>query len=216
VRLAKQRREQIKTESSKGGQGMARAGDELVNPVTGLRTVFRKTAQETSGELLQVDWIGEPGWTTGPDHVHPHQEERFEVLSGKLGLRVESVEWVHGTGEVIVAPAGSAHAAWNASSDDEVHVLVDFRPALRTESAFETLAGLALDGKTNRAGAPRNPLLLALVLRHYEDEIYFVRPPLAVQRVILGVLAKVARLLGYRAEFPYPSARRSEASRTAT
>src|SRR5215207_2404779 len=33
---------------------MAKAGDELVNPVTGLRTVFRKTAQETSGELLQV------------------------------------------------------------------------------------------------------------------------------------------------------------------
>lgn len=45
---------------------MARAGDELVNPVTGLRTVFRKTARQTSGELLQVDWIGEPGWTTGP------------------------------------------------------------------------------------------------------------------------------------------------------
>ncbi len=32
---------------------MAKAGGELVNPVTGLRTVFRKTAQDTSGELLQ-------------------------------------------------------------------------------------------------------------------------------------------------------------------
>ena len=36
---------------------MARAGDELVNPVTGLRTVFRKTARQTSGELLQVDCL---------------------------------------------------------------------------------------------------------------------------------------------------------------
>lgn len=71
---------------------MAKAGDELVNPVTGLRTVFRKTARDTDGELLQVDWIGEPGWNTGPDHVHPLQEERFEVISGKLGLRVEGVE----------------------------------------------------------------------------------------------------------------------------
>src|SRR5918995_1598903 len=85
---------------------MAKAGDELVNPVTGLRTVFRKTARQTSGELLQVDWIGEPGWTTGPDH---DQEERFEVLSGKLGLRVEGVERVLGEGEAITAPAGSAH-----------------------------------------------------------------------------------------------------------
>jgi quercetin dioxygenase-like cupin family protein len=190
---------------------MARAGDELVNPVTGLRTVFRKTARETGGELLQVDWIGEPGWSTGPDHIHPRQEEQFEVISGKLGLRVEGIERIHGAGEVIVAAAGSAHAAWNASSDDEVHVLVDFRPALRTEIAFETLAGLARDGKTNKAGAPRNPLLLALVLHHFEEEIYFVRPPLAVQRMIFGALAKVARLLGYRAEYPY--ARRSEISR---
>ena len=193
---------------------MAKAGDELVNPVTGLRTVFRKTAQDTSSELLQVDWIGEPDWTTGPDHVHPRQEERFEVLSGKLGLRVEGVERVHGAGEVIVAPAGAPHAAWNAG-DDEVHVLVDFRPALRTERAFETLATLARDGKTNRAGASRNPLRLALILREFEEEIYFVRPPLAVQKVILGALARVARLLGYRAEYPYPYARQSEASRTA-
>jgi quercetin dioxygenase-like cupin family protein len=192
---------------------MAKAGDELVNPVTGLRTVFRKTAQDTSGELLQVDWIGEPDWTTGPDHVHPRQEERFEVLSGRLGLRVGGVERVHSTGDVIVAPAGAPHAAWNAG-DDEVHVLVDFRPALRTETAFETLAGLARDGKTNRAGAPMNPLRLALILCEYEEEIYFVRPPLAVQRVILGALARVARLLGYRAVYPYPHARQSKASRT--
>jgi quercetin dioxygenase-like cupin family protein len=194
---------------------MAKAGDELVNQVTGLRTVFRKTARDTGGELLQVDWIGSPGWTTGPDHIHPRQEERFEVLSGNLGLRVEGVERVHSVGEVIVAPAGSPHAAWNAG-DDTVHALVDFRPALRTETAFETLSGLARDGKTNRAGAPRNPLRLALVLREFEDEIYFVRPPLAVQRVILGALAKVARLLGYHAEYPYPYARRTETSRTAT
>jgi hypothetical protein len=55
---------------------MARAGDELVNPVPGLRTVFRKTAREIDGELLRVDWIGDPGWTTGPDHVHPFLQSR--------------------------------------------------------------------------------------------------------------------------------------------
>jgi hypothetical protein len=148
----------------------------------------------------------------GSDHVHPRQEERFEVLSGRLGLRADGIERVHGVGDVIVVSAGSPHAAWNAG-DDEVHVLVDFEPALRTERAFETVAGLARDGKTNRAGPSRNPLQLALILREFEEEIYFVRPSLAVQRVILGVLAKVARLLGYRAEYPYPYARQSEASR---
>jgi hypothetical protein len=49
------------TESSKGEKVMAKAGDELVNLVTGLRTVFRKTSWEMDGELLRVDWIGAPG-----------------------------------------------------------------------------------------------------------------------------------------------------------
>jgi quercetin dioxygenase-like cupin family protein len=192
---------------------MARTGDELVNPVTGLRTVFRKTAADTGGQLLQIDWIGNPGWTTGRDHVHPLQDERFEVLSGSLGLRLDGVEHVLGVGEVVVAPAGAAHAAWNAG-DDSLHVLVDFRPALRTEAAFETLAGLARDGKTNRSGAPSNPLQLALVLREFEDEIYFVRPPLTVQRVIFGALATIGRLLGYRGAYPYSYPGRGDGTQT--
>jgi quercetin dioxygenase-like cupin family protein len=181
---------------------VARAGDELVNPATGLRTVFRETAETTDGHLLQVDWIGDRGWTTGRDHLHPCQEERFEVLSGELGLRVAGVERHHNAGDAIVVPANVPHAAWNAG-DGAVHVLVEFRPALRTEIAFETLAGLARDQMTTAAGVPRNPLRLALVLREFEDEIRFVRPPLAVQRAILGPLAMLARTLGYRADYTH-------------
>ena len=69
---------------------MAKAGDELVNPVTGLRTVFRKTARDTDGELLQVDWIGEPGWTTGPDSPSL-QEERFGVSPASWAWRRRSM-----------------------------------------------------------------------------------------------------------------------------
>jgi quercetin dioxygenase-like cupin family protein len=179
---------------------MARAGDELVNPATGLRTVLRETAQTTGGELLQVDWIGDSGWTTGTDHVHPFQEECLEVLSGELGLRLAGVERHHNAGDAIVVPANVPHAAWNAG-DGAVHVLVEFRPALRTEIAFETLAGLARDRMTTAAGVPRNPLRLALVLREFEDEIRYVRPPLAVQKAILGPLTRLGRMLGYQAEY---------------
>jgi quercetin dioxygenase-like cupin family protein len=179
---------------------VAKAGNELVNPAAGLRTVFRETSATTNGELLQVDWIGEPRWTTGPDHIHPYQEQRFEVLTGTLGLRAGGSELIHGSGDVIVVPAGMPHRAWNAG-DDEVHVLVDFRPALRTETAFETFAGLAQDGLTIGPGVPRNPLRLALVLREFADEIQFVRPPEAIQRALLGPLAALGRRLGYRAEY---------------
>ncbi len=179
---------------------MARAGDELVNPATGLRTVFRRTAAETDGELLQVDWIAAPGWTTGP---HPPPSGR--ALRGGLGPAGTArgrVEGTHEAGEVIEAAAGAPHAAWNAG-EGEVHVLVDFRPALRTEIAFEALAGLARDGKTTKAGIPKNPLQGAMIVREFEDEIYFVRPPLALQKLIFGPLAGLGRLLGYRPDYRY-------------
>lgn len=88
-------------------------------------------------------------------------------------------------------------------------MLVDFRPALRTEVAFETLAGLERDGKTTKAGVPKNPMRAALLLRHFEDEVYFVRPPLALQRVVLGPLATLGRLLGYSASTRIPTSRRA-------
>jgi len=44
----------------------------------------------------------------GPDHVHPRQEERFEVLSGKLGLQVEGVERIHAALNQSVWPEDTA------------------------------------------------------------------------------------------------------------
>jgi uncharacterized cupin superfamily protein len=49
---------------------------------------------------LRVDWIGFPGWNTESDRVHTLQQERFEVLSGRLGLRVDGVERVLEEAEV--------------------------------------------------------------------------------------------------------------------
>jgi quercetin dioxygenase-like cupin family protein len=185
---------------------VAKAGDEIVNPVTGHRNIFRKTAQDTDGKLLQVDWIGRPGWKAGPRHVHPYQEERFKVVSGTLGSHVEGVERIHRAGEEAVVPAEAKHTVWNAG-DEEVHALVEFRPALRSETVLETLFGLAQDGKTNKAGVPSNPLQLSLIVHEYEDEIYLAQPPLAVQRVLFGALAFIGRLFGYRADYPYPYSR---------
>ncbi len=183
---------------------MAKAGEEIVNPVTGHRIIFRKTTRDTDGQLLQMDWIGRPGWKAGPVHVHSFQEERFKVLSGTLGSHLAGVERRHKPGDEVVVPAGVKHTVWNEGAE-EVHALVEFRPAsLRSEIMLETVFGLAQDGKLSSAGIPKNPLRLALIVHDYEDQIYLAQPPLAVQRVLFGSLAAIGRLLGYRAEYPYP------------
>jgi hypothetical protein len=47
-------------------------------------------------------------------------------------------------------------------------------------------------------------LRAALIAREYEDEFRLASPPWAVQRLLFGLLAPISRLLGYRAEYPYP------------
>ncbi len=66
---------------------------------------------------------------------------------------------------------------------------------------IETLFGLAREGHVNGKGMP-SPLQLALIGREFSDVIVFRRPPPAIQRVLFGALAPIARARGYRATYP--------------
>ncbi len=175
---------------------MARTGDELRHPVTGERIIWRQVAGDTSGALLQADLFALPQASPAAAHVHPRQEERFEVVSGKLRVSIGGVESTLGPLDVAVVPPGVAHTWWNVG-EDEGHALVDIRPALRTEMFFETLFGLASDGKTNKKGLPA-PLQLAALITEFRDEVQLARPPVVVQRLLFVPLAAVGRLAGYR------------------
>ena len=64
------------------------------NPHTGERITLLAVAAETGGELTRMEIRVRPGpadWV-GPDHFHPVQEERFEVVSGTPIFRVEGKE----------------------------------------------------------------------------------------------------------------------------
>ncbi len=184
---------------------MARAGQVLFNPSTGQRTVFHQTAADTAGALLQLEWMGGPGWRARPEHVHRRQEERFEVLEGRIRSFVDGRERVHAAGDVLIVPPRAVHTVWN-DAEEPVRLLVEFRPALASETVLETLAALAAAGRTRADGVPSNLLDLALIVHEYEDEIYLERPPLAVQRAVFGPLAWLGRRLGRSAALPYPAA----------
>ena len=67
---------------------MIRTGETIENPITGERVVFRRTAADTKGEAVAVEVFVEPHGFVAARHVHPNQEERFEILSGALELRL--------------------------------------------------------------------------------------------------------------------------------
>jgi quercetin dioxygenase-like cupin family protein len=178
---------------------MARAGDELLSPISG-RLVFRRTAADTNGDLVEVDVFYKPDGNPPPVHYHPTQEERFEVVSGEMLTHVDGVERTYGAGETFVLPPGSRHSMHNAGSE-EAHVIWQTRPALKTEALFETMWGLMRDGKTNKKGVP-NLLHAAVLMREYQDEFRLTQPPFAVQKVLFGLLAPIGGLLGYRGRYP--------------
>ena len=177
---------------------MAIAGEEIENPVTGQRVVFETTARDTGGQVLRLRSFGEPQGFFAQEHVHPRQSERHEVISGQLGLSVAGRERVLEPGDAVDVPAGTPH---RLISRGPVEARFEFRPALRQEVLAETFAGLARDGKVSRRGLP-NVLQLAVIAREFEEEGYGTRPPLTVQRAVLGPLAAIGRRRGYRSWYP--------------
>jgi quercetin dioxygenase-like cupin family protein len=184
---------------------VAKAGEVLYNPVLQDRIVYRNTARDTDGELLRLELFVSPRGGN-PLHVHPLQEEYFKAVAGTLGVQVgEEHRWLR-EGEEALVPPGIPHRWWNDSEDEEAHVLAELRPALNSETFFETAYGLARDGKTDESGA-YNILQQSVTLSGInKGEIYLASPPVAVQKVLLAALAPIGRLLGYKDHYPRYSA----------
>ena len=67
---------------------VARPGDALENPLTGERLVFRHTTADSNGALVAFDYFLPVGGSVPLAHVHPRQDERFEIVTGTAKIRV--------------------------------------------------------------------------------------------------------------------------------
>jgi len=123
---------------------VAHAGQEIHGP-DGFRLLLVRTGDETGGELLEME-AGYAG--TGnmpPNHMHPKQVERFEVLEGSVRTVIGGVERDYGTGESFAVAAGTPH---QMTADVPARVRWQVEPALRTAEFFERLyAAMAGGGR---------------------------------------------------------------------
>ena len=178
---------------------MAHAGQVLVNPLSGERFTFLKTARETNGEVLEFELELTPDGHVPGAHVHPMQQESFEVLEGTMkfrkGFRVVTV----GPGDTVVVPRGTVHRFENVGGTT-ARVRVEVRPALRMEELFEAAVSLAREGRTNAAGLPY-PLDLALFMREFENEGQAPLIPIGITRAVMAPLATAARRRGLDARY---------------
>jgi quercetin dioxygenase-like cupin family protein len=180
---------------------MARVGAEIENAVSGERLTFLETAESSGGELFRADIRMPAGDYVIPRHIHPKQEERFEVVAGSLAVTVRRKRRTAGPGETVVVPIGVPHSYWNAG-DGELRVLYENRPALPSEEVFfETYYGLSRAGKVSKRGQ-MNPLQAAVLVGELGDYIRPAFPPVWVQDRLFALLAPIGRRRGYRSTYP--------------
>jgi mannose-6-phosphate isomerase-like protein (cupin superfamily) len=103
-----------------------------------MRLRLIQTANETGGELLEMEatYSGEAGMP--PAHLHPKQAEHFEVLEGSMRAKIGNEERVYEVGEAFDVPAGTLH---QMAAEGPTRMRWEVRPALRTAEFFENLYG---------------------------------------------------------------------------
>ncbi|HTK24814.1 MAG TPA: cupin domain-containing protein [Gaiella sp.] len=175
---------------------MITTGQSLTNPVTGETLVFRTTSGDSNGERVVVEAFVEPDGAVAATHLHPAQEECFEVLSGELEFRIRKQTLVATAGDRVLVPAGIPHRFRNVGTET-AHFVCSVTPARGFEQLIETMFSLAADGKVNRKGMP-SPLRLAVIARHHFGDVRLPFPPAWLQWIGLTLGAPLGRLLGYR------------------
>jgi quercetin dioxygenase-like cupin family protein len=112
---------------------MAHVGQELEGP----GGQHRLRLVKIEPELLEMEATYSGEGVLPPEHLHPSQDEHFEVLEGAVRAVVDGVEGRYEAGESFDVPAGTSHQM--AAADGPARFRWEVRPALRTAEFFETL-----------------------------------------------------------------------------
>jgi mannose-6-phosphate isomerase-like protein (cupin superfamily) len=181
------------------------------NPATGEWITYTAIAEDSNGQLVRFNWRSMPN-SVIPEHIHPRQQERFTILAGEAHFTLNGQKHVARAGETVVIPAGVPHSVANPGPA-QIDSIVERRPARQAKEFHEAVAGLAADGKTTPAGAPKNPLQLGATFWHFRHESRITSPPIWVQNLMLPPLWALAKVFGVRPYYHHWDSRSGTAGR---
>ncbi len=148
-----------------------------------------KVVRDTPDELeLEGTW--KPGGSSPPAHLHPSQDEYFEVLSGRLTAVVDGLRRQLGPGDTLEIPRRTPHKMWNPGTEVAT-------ATWRTRPAGRTRDWLRLIHRLGGGGTRKPPLpALARAINQYSDVFRLVIRPKPLQPVADLALRLLA--LGWR------------------
>lgn len=147
------------------------------------------------GDYLIVEHlVTKSGPLNGP-HWHPMLKESFTVKQGKMRFIVDGEEHVLGSGQHIEIYPKQVHQFWNESKDRLI-AIHEIRPPGNHWNMFKLIHKLEVQNSLNSKGIPRNPLWLGMAWECIDG--YLDGPPIFLQKMVLGGLARLAHAIGYR------------------
>ena len=164
-------------------------------PDVGLKFVITKSTVDTAGEFIEIEGTMRAHSAGPPIHVHPQQEETYQIMSGTADVFLDGRWHRVRAGESLTVPRGAPHTIKN-EHDEDVTAMNWHRPAARFEEFSRTFHRLATSGRI-KSLPPKDPSSLiysAMLFTEYEDTQIVVKPP----AFFLRLLAFVGRRLGYR------------------
>jgi mannose-6-phosphate isomerase-like protein (cupin superfamily) len=181
---------------------MARKNQIIENATTGEKIQFLQTAADTNGSLLQLEcWIEPGGGLKIPPHMHPFQDQRFDIKAGRVKFNVgNSPERILESGDQITVPQGIFYN-WRAIGNDPLDFVAEYRPAGHWEDLFESTFELA---RQHREGKRINMLVAtAVMMTAFPDHLVIAGPPRFAQKLMFRLLAIIGKWQGYKPSYEY-------------
>jgi quercetin dioxygenase-like cupin family protein len=144
-----------------------------------------RIARETPDEL-EVEGSWGPGGSAPPSHLHPSQDEHFELTAGQLRAEVDGRLRELKAGDTLDIPRGTPHRMWNPH-DGPASAIWRTRPAGRTADWFRTVDRLN-DGGRRKPALPA----MAKAVSEFGDTFVLATGPKPLQPVVRAVLRAVA------------------------
>ena len=124
-------------------------------------------------------------------HVHPDQDEVYEVKEGEIQLYLNGNWRRLKVGETITIPKGTKHAFKNAGKE-KVVAFNRHDPGLRFGEMLETIQLYINEGKITGLNGFKNLAYISSIMIEYNDVMVPVKPPFAMVKAI----SRIGKLLG--------------------
>ena len=156
-----------------------------------------ETSATTGGARVRARLTFKAGTPRPRSHVHPLQEETYEVLSGRLAYHLDDVKRIAEAGETVVLPRGISHRHYAKGPEDAVTVLTMI-PGWDFDYLLENFFGLSSE-KSYTKGP--DTIQVIIWMNKLKSGIYLPGVPIGLQSAVARLVTPLAYRFGYRAVY---------------